>query len=74
MADRRLEHDSVLKCPGCGCEPYRVWRRQNAQANGELLPTFQNVLWPNEHGVLPPCDPTRIECPKCRTELRRVTA
>ena len=70
--ERRLELDSVLKCPHCGGIPYRVYRRQNIQANGQLLESFQSVLWPNGSGVHPPVHPEKIECPDCRTELKRV--
>ena len=73
MAERRLELDGLLKCPHCGCVPYRVFRRQLAQADGTLLPSWESVLWPAMRDVLPPQRSEHIECPDCRgVPLRRV--
>ena len=71
-ADRRLERDSLLRCPDCGATPYVLFRRQNQQRDGELLQTFESVLWPALPNLDPPVHPERIECPDCRHELRRV--
>ena len=68
---RRLELDSVLRCPTCGDAPYRVFRRQHMQADGTLLPSYESVLWPAGPRVDPPKHPERIDCPDCDTELRR---
>ena len=72
MADLRLELDGVLRCPECHHTPYKVFRRQNRQPSGELLETFEHVLWPATPDVAPPKDASRICCPACRAELRRV--
>lgn len=72
MDDRRMELDSVLECPKCKGRPYRVYRRQNAQADGQLLETFESVLWPASPDVPPPTNPSRIVCRNCAEELRRV--
>ena len=69
--ERRLEIDAVLRCPKCGDAPYKVFRRQNMQTDGELLTSFQHVLWPNGSGVNPPVHPEYICCPDCGKELRR---
>lgn len=71
-APRRLEVDAVLRCPTCHTVPYRVWRRQNAQPDGQLLETFHHVVWPVAGGSpVPPEDPMHPRCPSCGTELRR---
>lgn len=70
--ERKIEMDSVLTCPdGCGT-PYKVLRRQNQQADGTLLPTYESVLWPAHPDVGPPLHPQKICCPTCGCELRRV--
>ena len=71
-AERRLEREGFLHCAHCKASPYQVFRRQNMQANGDLLQTYQHVLWPNGSGVFPPVHPEKITCPDCGKELRRV--
>lgn len=71
-AERRLEVDSVLRCPHCQGTPYKVFRRQNQQSDGTLLQSFQHVLWPATPDVGPPIHPEHICCPDCGEELRRV--
>ena len=72
MSERRLELDARLQCPQCGGVPYLVYRRQHAQADGTLLPSFEHILWPTHPALHPPAQPERMLCPACRTELRRV--
>ena len=69
----RMERESRLRCDTCGTAPFIVYRRQVRQANGQLGDVYESVLWPNGSGVTPPIDPTRITCPDCQHELRRVT-
>ncbi len=69
----RLERESVLHCAHCGANPYVVFRRQVRRRDGSPGEAFDNVLWPNGSGVLPPSDPEHIRCPDCGDELRRVT-
>ena len=69
--ERRLEIDAVLRCPRCGDAPYTVFRRQHVQADGQLLPSFEHVLWPAHPNVPPPVHPEQIGCPACGTELKR---
>lgn len=69
---RRLELDSVLRCPHCQGAPYKVFRRQNRQSDGTLLPSFESVLWPATPDVAPPIHPERITCPDCGDALVRV--
>ena len=69
----RLERESVLRCDHCGTNPYVVFRRQVRRRDGTPGEAFDNVLWPNGSGVLPPSDPEHICCPDCRNELYRVT-
>lgn len=70
--ERRIEVDCVLRCPECAGIPYKVFRRQNMQADGTLLPSYQHVLWPAHPDVPPPLHPERIACPDCGEALRRV--
>lgn len=72
MSEPRLERDSFLQCPQCKQRPYVVWRRQNQQPDGTLLPSFEHVLWPTDVAITPPKDPRRIECPQCGEALRRM--
>jgi predicted RNA-binding Zn-ribbon protein involved in translation (DUF1610 family) len=65
-----MERDRVLKCPKCGGEPYIVYRRQNQQPDGTLLPSYESVLWPAHPDVPPPGDPATIRCPTCGEPLR----
>ena len=67
MPERRIEHDSFLRCPKCKDKPYRLYRRQ-VELGSEV---FQSVLWPNEQGVPPPANPSKIVCPSCDEELKR---
>lgn len=69
--ERRLERDSVLRCPRCKGIPYVIFRRQNMERSGELRQSFQTVPWPAHPNIDPPQHPERIECPDCRCELTR---
>lgn len=70
-AERRLERDSVLRCPHCHGTPYTVFRRQNQERDGTLRQSFETVLWPAHPNVDPPVHPERVECPDCHAALRR---
>jgi hypothetical protein len=70
MAERRLERDRVLRCPKCGGEPYLIYRRQLAQRDGTLLPSYESVLWPAHPDVPPPRDPADLRCPADGEALR----
>jgi uncharacterized protein YbaR (Trm112 family) len=70
--DRRVELESKLQCPKCSGVPFLVYRRQNQQPDGQLLPSYETVLWPNGSGVLPPQHGEKITCRDCRVELVRV--
>lgn len=73
MSERRLEIESVLRCPGCDGIPYRIYRRQNQQKDGTLLQSFQSVLWPAPGATVdPPIHPEHICCPRCGEALTRV--
>lgn len=74
MSERRLEVECSLECPTCSGIPYRIYRRQNVQPTGEVLGTFEHVLWPTSPTIAPPIDPQRIVCPDCGEALRRVAA
>ena len=74
MSERRLELECSLECPKCHGVPYRLYRRQNMQPTGELLGTFEHVLWPAHPNVPPPTHSERIVCPSCGEELRRIAA
>ena len=69
--NRAMDVDSVLRCPGCHGVSYKIFRRQHQQADGTLLPAFENVLWPMGSGVMPPLHPECICCPDCGCELKR---
>lgn len=68
MADLRMEVEAKLKCPKCGGEPYRLYRRETAQGSG----IFTNVLWPGPDGnVPPPLQPAELRCPNDGERLVR---
>lgn len=69
----RLERDSVLRCLHCQADPYILYRRQVRRRDGTPGEAFENILWPNGSGVLPPRDPEHICCPDCGEDLKRVT-
>lgn len=70
--ERRMEVEALLRCDQCQAHPYKLFRRQNVQTDGTLLPSYQHVLWPTALGVPPPLHPERIQCPNCGEECRRV--
>ena len=70
--NRRVELESVLKCPHCAATPYRVFRRQLVQADGTPLVSWGSVLWPARPAVPPPRAPARLGCPDCGDPLVRV--
>lgn len=68
---RRLEVDSVLRCPQCRKAPYKLFRRQNEQADGTPLNSYETEIWPAHPDIDPPKHTKRITCPWCATELIR---
>lgn len=70
--ERKVEVEGLLFCQHCKGSPYKLFRRQNQQADGQLLQSFHHVLWPNGSGVDPPQHPEKICCPDCGKELRRI--
>ena len=74
MPERRMQLECCLECPKCQARPYRLYRRQNAQPNGQPLGTYENVLWPAHPDVPPPTNPERIVCPHCGEAVKRVAA
>lgn len=70
-AERRREIECAYQCPDCGGTPYKLWRLQNQQPDGTLLPTYANQVWP-AHPDLPPPFTNHMTCPDCGCELKRV--
>ncbi|KKL99676.1 hypothetical protein LCGC14_1812050 [marine sediment metagenome] len=71
MAEPRLQRIAHLQCTKCKNSPFSLFRRQNTQRDGSILQTWENILWPNEVGVVPPHNPRDIRCPHCDHQLRR---
>lgn len=71
MSDLKLEVEARLVCPGCGSCPYRLYRVQNSQRDGEPLQTFRHVLWPTNAAILPPVRIDQLNCPDCGRALQR---
>lgn len=69
----RLERECLLRCEHCRADLYILYRRQVRRRDGTPGEAFENILWPNGSGVLPPRDPEKITCPDCGDALKRVT-
>lgn len=70
----KMDRECVLRCDHCDASPYVLFRRQVRRRDGTPGDAFDNILWPNGSGVLPPRDPEKIICPDCRHELVRAPA